>query len=123
TERLSKGSSELHANVVQYSLLILLALKYVAQTPNAVPAVAVAFDRDLVLAVRSGLAVFSNEQTYQAGAFVPANIQSDALRPFMEVMDGYQGIVAPLIVNGEDAGIAGFQRLVCSPTEFRTFLS
>jgi hypothetical protein len=95
----------------------------VPKSPNPIPPVTIPIHHDLVFAVWTGFAVFSGEKVCEAFGFLVAGMESDAFRSFVEVMDDDQRIVTPLVADGEDGGVAGFQDFVLAPADFWTFFA
>src|SRR5205823_14420076 len=58
-----------------------------------------------------------------AGAVAVPQIVRDAAWLFMEMMDGDERVVPPVVADRQDVGIAGLQDSIGAPAEFRACLA
>ena len=99
------------------------ALENMPETANAIPAVTVSLDYDLVGSVLASMAVLARKQVNEAIALLAAHIERNAPRLFMEIMDGDERVIPPVVADRQNARVAGLQDLVPSPAQFRAFLA
>src|SRR5437867_10244299 len=52
-----------------------------------------------------------------------ADLETDAPRFFMEIVDGHERVVAPVITDSEHRIVAGPEGFAVAPAKFRTLLS
>ena len=52
--------------------------------------------------VRAGLTMFTDNEVNQSLAGAAAKIEGNGYRFFVEIMHGYEGIVAPVVSNSEN---------------------